>query len=69
MGLARGWLKEVDDYIRTLEEDISTLSKENDRVRDRVWTLRKALKDIRDLDEDGGKAYEIAMRALAMDDE
>ena len=69
MGLARGWLKEVDDYIRTLEEDISTLSKENGRVRDRVWTLRKALKDIRDLDEDGGKAYEIAMRALAMDDE
>lgn len=70
MGLRKGWLQEVDDYISTLEEDINRMSKENSQLYNRIWTLRKALQDIRDVkfDYDGGKVYQIATEALADDD-
>lgn len=68
MGI-NAWLKKVEDHINTLEEDINRMSKENGQLWDRIWMLRKALQDIRDVkgDYDGGKVYQIATEALADD--
>ena len=60
------WLKKVDGYIATLEEDLDYLNKENGQLRAKIERLRAALRTILNyLDEDEEPVwYNIARRAL-----